>query len=58
MQSISFSALKEEELKLYALSNQALPEFFKAQSFSWEDIVFFRPRLFLPTLGQKFSYEQ
>ena len=57
MQSISFSALKEEELQFDALSNQALPEIFKAQSFSWEVIVFFRPRLFQPTLGQKFSYE-
>ena len=55
MQSISFSALKEEELQFDALSNQALLEIFKAQSFLWR-ILFFaaqtfsadvRPKIFL-----------
>ena len=46
MQSISFSALKEEELQFDALSNQALLEIFKAQSFSLEDIVFCGPEFF------------
>ena len=55
MQSISFSALKEEELQFDALSNQALPEFFKAQSFLGRILSFpaqtfstdVRPKIFL-----------